>query len=311
MEEEKRPQEPPRREPLPDEKPVHEPVLLQEVLDLLVCDPDGLYLDATVGLGGHAETLLRALSQKGRLLGIDLDPEALHHCVRRLGPFGARFACVQGNFRDLARILQNEGFFPLAGALFDLGVSSLQLDKASRGFAFQREGPLDMRLDPSNPLTAARIVNEWPVEQIELLLREYGEEREAGRIARWICQARGERPFETTSQLADLVEERLPRARGIHPATRTFQALRIAVNGELENLTRGLEDVLGMLRSGGRIAAISFHSLEDRIVKNVFRSFVASGACAWLTEGTVTPAPDETGRNPRSRSAKLRVVEKL
>jgi 16S rRNA (cytosine1402-N4)-methyltransferase len=293
-----------------DKEQTHEPVLLQEVLDLLVADRDGLYLDATLGLGGHAEAVLGALSPQGRLLGIDLDPEALALSSQRLLGCGSRFRARQGNFRDLAKLLQNEGFFPLAGALFDLGVSSLQLGKASRGFAIQREGPLDMRLDPSNPLTAARIVNEWPAEQIELLLREYGEEREAGRIARWIVSARSARPLETTGDLAALIEERLPRTGRIHPATRTFQALRIAVNGELENLTRGLEDVLPMLRSGGRIVAISFHSLEDRIVKNVFRSFVSAGSCRWVREGALAPGTDEVARNPRARSAKLRVVEK-
>ncbi|MFA6092882.1 MAG: 16S rRNA (cytosine(1402)-N(4))-methyltransferase RsmH [Elusimicrobiota bacterium] len=289
----------------------HAPVLLQETLSALITDRNGLYLDATLGLGGHSEAILRELSPEGRLIGIDLDPEALTHARERLAGFSGRVRFVQGNFRDLARILRSEGFFPLAGALFDLGVSSLQLDKASRGFAIQREGPLDMRLDPANPLTAARIVNEWPAEQIELLLREYGEEREAGRIARWVVQARAAKPFETTADLANLVETHIPRTGRTHPATRTFQALRIAVNGELENLTRGLEDVLGMMRAGGRIAAISFHSLEDRIVKNVFKSFVAAGSCRQSTDGALTPSPEETARNPRSRSAKLRSVEKL
>jgi len=294
-----------------NEEYTHAPVLLEETVSALVTDREGLYLDATLGLGGHAEAVLRGLLPQGRLLGIDLDPEALALAEERLRSYAGRCRLVQGNFRDLVRILQNEGFFPLAGALFDLGVSSLQFDKAERGFAIQREGPLDMRLDPSNPLTAARIVNEWPAEQIELLLREYGEEREAARIARWLVETRARRPFETTGDLAVLLESRLPRTGRIHPATRTFQALRIAVNGELENLTRGLEDVLGMLRSGGRVAAISFHSLEDRIAKNVFKSYVASGSCRWVTEGAVSPQPEEIARNPRARSAKLRVVEKL
>lgn len=294
-----------------DPRPTHEPVLLKEVTELLVADPDGLFVDATLGLGGHAEAVLGLLSPQGRLFGIDLDPEALTLSSERLGAFEGRFRSRQGNFRDIAKILQNEGFFPLAGALFDLGVSSLQFDKASRGFAIQREGPLDMRLDPSNPLTAARIVNEWPAEQIELLLREYGEERESVRISRWIVEARTRRPLQTTGELAGLIEERLPRAGRIHPATRVFQALRIAVNGELENLTLGLSDILPMMRSGGRIAAISFHSLEDRIVKNVFRSFVASGGCRWVREGALEPGQEEIARNPRARSAKLRVVEKL
>ncbi|MDE2291751.1 MAG: 16S rRNA (cytosine(1402)-N(4))-methyltransferase RsmH, partial [Elusimicrobia bacterium] len=199
----------------------------------------------------------------------------------------------------------------LSGALFDLGVSSLQLDKPARGFAFRHEGPLDMRLDPDSPLTAARIVNEWPAEQLELLLREYGEEREARRIAKWIVEARAHERFETTTQLAKLIAQRLPRAGGrIHPATKTFMALRIAVNQELEALTRGLESVLPHLKPGGRLAVISFHSLEDRIVKNLFKSLVEHGQCAAVTDSPVCAGTVEVARNPRARSAKLRVVER-
>ncbi|MEK7656763.1 MAG: 16S rRNA (cytosine(1402)-N(4))-methyltransferase RsmH [Elusimicrobiota bacterium] len=290
----------------------HEPVLLERTLELLVSDRDGLYLDATVGLGGHAHGLLCALSAQGRLVGLDMDPEALALAGERLTPFAGRFTLLQGNFRDLDKILRQEGLFPLAGALFDLGVSSLQFDKASRGFAIRREGPLDMRLDPNNPLTAARILNEWPAEQIELLLREYGEERQAGRIAKAVVRARALKPLQTTGELASLVETLMPRGAGerIHPATRTFQALRIAVNGELENLTRGLESALSLLRAGGRLAAISFHSVEDRIVKNIFKTAVAGGQCRWAGPDCVPPGPAEVALNPRARSAKLRVVEK-
>lgn len=289
----------------------HAPVLLQEVLDLLVTDRGGRYLDATLGLGGHAEAVLEALSPEGRLLGVDMDPESLALAERRLlARFPGRYSLARGNFRNISRILADAAFAPLSGALFDLGVSSLHFDKAARGFAIMKEGPLDMRLDPENPLTAARIVNDWPFEQLELLLREYGDERDSARIARWIVSARAERPFATTADLKGLIESKLPRAGGAHPATKTFMALRIAVNQELENLTRGLEAALPALAPGARLAVISFHSIEDRIVKNVFRSFVEQGSCSAVTRSPVCPAAEEAAKNPRARSAKLRVVEK-
>lgn len=289
---------------------IHAPVLLEEAVRLLVTDRDGTYLDATVGLGGHSTAIMDTISAQGRLIGLDMDPEALAAAERRLEAFTGRFRLVRANFRNLGQFLENGKSEPLAGALFDLGVSSLQLDKASRGFSLLREGPLDMRLDPDSPLTAARIVNEWPLEQLELLLRENGEERQAGRIARLIVQSRARRPLATTRDLAALIERAMPRTGRIHPATRTFMALRIAVNQELENLTRGLEGVISFLRPGGRLAVISFHSLEDRIVKNVFRSFVEHGWCTGVTQAPVCPGPEEIERNPRARSAKLRVVEK-
>ncbi len=291
----------------------HEPVLLEETLARLVGDPDGLYLDATLGLGGHAQAVLNRLGPSGRLLGLDADPEALTEATRRLAPFGERFRAVRTNFSRLAAALESEGFFPLSGALFDLGVSSLQLDKPSRGFSFRRDGPLDMRLGPDAALTAEQIVNRWPAEQIAMLLREFGEEPQAERIARAIAAARAKAPLSSTIQLAAVVESVVPR-EGKHPATRTFQALRIAVNQELESLTRGLETVAPYLKSGGRLCVISFHSLEDRIVKNVFAALVAEGRFRHLGRGdarsAVAASPDELERNPRARSAKLRVVEK-
>lgn len=293
-----------------EEEYTHEPVLLAEVLELLVTDEGGTYLDATLGLGGHAEAVLERLSAQGRLLAVDTDPEALAHATRRLASHGSRLRAVRANFRNLSKVLEPEAKDSFAGALFDLGVSSLQMDKPSRGFAFRHEGPLDMRLDPSSPLTAARIVNEWPAEQLELLLREYGEERDARRIARWIVDARAHEAIETTGQLKRLIEERLPRSGRIHPATKTFMALRIAVNQELEALTRGLESFLPYLKVGGRLAVISFHSLEDRIVKNLFKSLVEGGLCANITDSPVCAAPAEVAMNPRSRSAKLRVIER-
>ena len=290
----------------------HEPVLLSEVLDRLVTDRAGLYLDATLGLGGHAEAVLKRLAPSGKLLGVDADPEALSAATARLEGEKNRFHAELSNFRDLASVLEREHYHPLAGALFDLGVSSLQLDKPERGFSFRFEGPLDMRLGPDSKLTAETIVNRWPPEQITLILKDYGEEREADRIARAIVARRGKKPFLTTTDLAALIESIVPRS-GSHPATRTFQALRIAVNQELDALPRGLESALSYLKPGGRLCVITFHSLEDRIVKNTFASFVAQNGCAYIeerAERAILPAAAETQRNPRARSAKLRVIEK-
>ncbi len=291
----------------------HEPVLAAETLERLVTNTGGLYLDATLGLGGHSEAILRAISAQGKVLGLDADPEALAEAGHRLGAHRGRFSSVRSNFRFLGGVLEKERFFPLTGALFDLGVSSLQLDKPSRGFSFLREGPLDMRLGPDAALTAEQIVNRWPAEQIAMLLTEFGEEPQADRIARAIVARRAIKPLATTLELAACVESVVPRT-GHHPATRTFQALRIAVNQELESLTRGLEAAVPYLKSGGRLCVITFHSLEDRIVKNIFSSFVAQGSCAYLGKGDekspIVPTEEEIARNPRSRSAKLRVIEK-
>lgn len=286
----------------------HVPVLLGETLERVAVDPAGLYLDATVGLGGHASAFLKKLP-KARVLGLDQDPEALAEASARLAPFGERAKLRRSNFKDAAAALEAEGFFPLSGALFDIGVSSLQLDKASRGFSFMKEGPLDMRMSPDQGLTAEQIVNRWPVEQLILLFKEFGEEPQAERAARAIVERRARKPFSTTVELADCVAGVLPR-EDKHPATRVFQALRIAVNRELEVLPRGLEAVLPYLKQGGRLGVITFHSLEDRIVKNVFASFVASGSCAPVGKGAFAPSDDEAALNPRARSAKLRVVEK-
>lgn len=289
-------------------------MLLAEVLELLVQDAGGLYLDATLGLGGHSEAILRKLSAQGKLLGMDMDPETLYEAGTRLKALSGQFRSVRANFRTLGQVLESEKFFPLAGALFDLGISSLHFDKPSRGFSFSKEGPLDMRLSPDNPLTAEAIVNRWPVEQLEMLIREFGEEPYAKRIAQAIGARRDIKPFETTTDLAQHIESKIPRIK-IHPATRTFMALRIAVNAELENLTRALESVLPYIQQGGRIGVISFHSLEDRIVKNIFSSFVEQNLCRYVGEGgeksPIRPSPEETLKNPRARSAKLRFVEKL
>ncbi len=295
------------------EKYTHEPVLLTATLERLITDKGGLYLDATLGLGGHSEAILKTISAQGKVLGLDADPEALAEAGHRLAAYSGSFHSVRSNFRSLGAVLEGEGFFPLSGVLFDLGVSSLQLDKPARGFSFRHEGPLDMRMGPDTALTAEQIVNRWPAEQISMLLKEFGEEPEAERIARAIVARRDKTPLASTCELAALVESVVPRT-GHHPATRTFQALRIAVNQELESLTRGLETVVPYLKTGGRLCVISFHSLEDRIVKNVFASLVSQGKCVYLGRGdarsAVVAGTAETTRNPRSRSAKLRVVEK-
>jgi 16S rRNA (cytosine1402-N4)-methyltransferase len=301
-----------RAELMTDHEYQHQPVLLAEVLERLITDPGGLYLDCTLGLGGHSEAILRAISQNGgKLLGLDMDPESIHLASRRLHGH-ENFQFARGNFRDAARVLKEKGFFPLAGALYDLGVSSMHFDKGERGFSFQHQGPLDMRLSPDNPLTADAIVNIWPEEQIALLLKEFGEEPSARKIARSIVERRAKRPFTSTTDLAEHLEKLLPRVGKSHQATRTFQALRIAVNAELENLSRGLESILPYLGHGARLCVITFHSLEDKIVKTLFASFVAQGACKFVEggQGAIKPSAEEVERNPRARSAKLRVVEK-
>ena len=291
----------------------HKSVLLEEVLENLVWDAGGLYLDATLGLGGHSEAILQRLTPQGKLLGLDMDPEAFFQASERLATYSAQFHAVNANFRTLGHVLEREKFFPLAGALFDLGVSSLHFDKPERGFSFSKEGPLDMRLSPENSLTAEAIVNRWPIEQLEMLIKEFGEDPAAHRIAGAIVARREKQPFKTTTDLADVIKRNSPHSN-LHAATRTFMALRIAVNAELENLTRALESVLPYIRQGGRICVISFHSLEDKIVKNVFSSFVNDGSYRSVQKSgksAIRPSEAEVQRNPRARSAKLRVVEKL
>jgi 16S rRNA (cytosine1402-N4)-methyltransferase len=302
---------------------VHRPVMAAKVVGLLVTGP-GDYIDATVGLGGHAERILDAAGPESRLLGLDLDPRALAVAAQRLGRFGPRARLVRANFADLAEVAAREGFVPARGVLFDLGVGSHQLAAAAAGFSFQLSGPLDMRYDPDAPVTAADLVNKLSEAELAEIIRRYGEEPRARRIAREIVRAR---PITTTDELARVVARAVGPARGrIHPATRTFMALRIAVNRELENLSRGLEGAVKVLGRGGRIAVISFHSLEDRIVKEFFRRESRDCICppglpvcvcghrAILREVTrrpVTPDAAEVETNPRARSAKLRVAEKV
>ncbi len=290
-----------------DEVPrLHEPVMVEEVLRFLEPGPGKLIVDATVGTGGHAEAILE---RGAELVGIDRDPYALEVARERLSRFGERCRLVQGNFRHLEEILREQGIDEVDGVLFDLGMSSFQLDDPERGFSFSVEGPLDMRMDPSQSLTAHEIVNRWPERKIAEILREYGEERYAKRIARAIVRSR---PIETTTQLARIVARCYPPGyHRIHPATRTFQALRIAVNDELNALREGLMAAIRCLRPGGVVVVISFHSLEDRIVKHTFRQRWIADEVEILTKKPITPRPEEVKENPRARSAKLRAARKL
>ena len=305
---------------------VHKPVMVAEVLDALRPKPDGRYADGTIGGGGHAAAILAASSPTGWLYGCDRDGAAVEAASRRLTEFAGRFEIRQGIFADLA------GWVPAGrcdGVLLDLGVSSPQLDAAGRGFSFQQDGPLDMRMDPRQPLTAADLVNTGAAEDLAKLFWEWGGERNARRFAGAIVRRRESRPFATTRQLAELIEQLAPRhGRKTHPATKVFQALRIAVNDEIGSLQPGLAGALRMLKSGGRLAVITFHSLEDRVVKEFGRArardYTFTGGVdvpelreprapelKWVFRKAITPGAAEQAENPRSRSAQLRVMEKI
>jgi 16S rRNA (cytosine1402-N4)-methyltransferase len=288
-----------------------------------------VFVDGTVGGGGHSEALLVGVGAAGRVYGIDRDPAALERAAARLERFGPRFVPIPGNHGDVQRLLADEGVFAIDGAIADLGLSSDQLDDPARGFSFRLEGPLDMRMDPRSGATAADLLASLPESEIRDILHEFGEERRAGAIARAIVRRRAREPITRTEQLAALVEQTLgPGARRfkIHPATRTFQALRIAVNRELDTVDRFVAGASSLLRRGGRIALISFHSLEDRAVKQSLRGLAQRCICPpglplcgcgredlvkILTARPIAPSPEEIERNPRSRSAKLRVAERL
>lgn len=277
----------------------------------------GRYLDATVGTGGHAEALLLESGPAGRLCGIDRDVEALALARDRLRLFGDRVQLLQGDFSMLGDIAADNGWGPFIGILFDLGLSSFQLDDPSRGFSFSRDGPLDMRMDRRGAgNTAAELLADLPEREIARILRDYGEERFARRIAARIVDERRQRPLTSTGHLARLVAETVPRRawpRRIHVATRTFQALRIAVNDELQALTRGLRDAVSLLAPAGRLCVISFHSLEDRIAKETLRNLARSEppVLQVLTKRPIVPTSGEIEANPRARSAKLRAAERL
>jgi len=286
----------------------HVPVLLEETLELLAVRPGGLWVDGTLGLGGHAEAVLRATAPDGRLVGLDRDEEALERARARLVPFGARVRLAHADYREIPARLGDER---ASGILLDLGVSSLQLDDAERGFSFQREGPLDMRMDRSERGTAAELVNRMREGELADLIHEYGEEPFSRRIARAIERARQTEAIETTTRLAEIVRRAAPKSRrpGFHPATRTFQALRIRVNRELDGLGEAIERAAACLRSGGRLVVIAFHSLEDRAVKQAFRS-LAGRDFSLLTKKPLRPGDVELRRNPRARSARLRALRR-
>ena len=295
----------------------HQPVLLKEVLHFLSVKPGGTYVDGTVGGGGHAEAILQRLEGRGAYVAIDRDHETLDRARERLKRFEGQVHFIHGVFSQIPMILNDLGIAAVDGVFIDLGVSSFQLESGDRGFSFLKEGPLDMRMDPDGlesdgltPLsTAAEIVNEWPEKELAEIFYKFGEERFARRIARAIVAVRRGPPFKTTTELSRLIEKTVPRGRSmIHPATRVFQALRIAVNGELDHLKAFLSSDFRFLNEGGRVAVISFHSLEDRLVKQSFRS---REDLKVITKKPVTAVEEELRENPRSRSAKLRVAEKI
>jgi 16S rRNA (cytosine1402-N4)-methyltransferase len=303
--------------------PAHIPVLLAETIEALAVSRGGRYIDCTTGAGGHAEAVLEASAPDGRLLGLDADPEAIRLAGERLQRFGARARLVQSNFRHVGDIARREGFEGVQGVLFDLGVSSMQLE-GDRGFSFRRDDRLDMRMDPEQAVTAAGIVNATSEDELANLIWRYGEERRSRRIARAIVNRR---PLKTAAELASVVEQAVGSGRNkIHPATRTFQALRIAVNQELDTLDEALRSAHGLLGPGGRLVAISFHSLEDRTVKSFFRRESMACVCPpglpecrcghqrtlrIVTRKVVKPSHAEVAANPRARSARLRAAERV
>jgi 16S rRNA (cytosine1402-N4)-methyltransferase len=294
-----------------DSRERHIPVLVRETLEFLDVRPDGFYIDATLGAGGHAEAVLRILQQgQGRLLGIDRDPAALALARERLRRFGDKLMAMHGNFAQIDALHAASGMPPADGIMADLGLSSMQLEDAARGFSFSLPGPLDMRMDPQSETTAEAIVNTSSERDLADLIYRFGEERHSRRIARALMKAR---PIRTTTELAQVVTRAIPSRSGLHqfhPATRTFMALRLAVNREIENLEAFLGKVLSVLAPGGRLVVLSFHSLEDRPVKQALRSWQQEGRARILTKKVVRPSEAEISANPRSRSAKLRAAEK-
>ena len=305
----------------------HAPVLLEECLEGLNIHPEGIYLDGTVGGAGHSREIVKRLTT-GRLICVDRDDTALQAAAERLAPWKERVTLVKSNFDRVPEILDELGLPGVDGMLFDLGVSSPQLDEAERGFSYQKDAPLDMRMDRTASLTAAEIVNTWPEEELKRILRDYGEERYAPRIAAAILRAREKGGVETTLELAEIIRRSMPASalrEKQHPAKRSFQAIRIAVNDELGSVERLLDRAPDRLNTGGRICVISFHSLEDRLVKQSFRKRVDGCTCPKsfpvcvcgfrqtlrLVGGSGTAGKEELERNPRARSARLRVAERI
>ena len=307
----------------------HKSVLLQECIDALNIRPDGIYLAGTLGGAGHSSQIARRLTEGGRLIGVDRDRTALAAAKERLAPYADRVTLVHSNFAEIDAILDSLGIPAVDGMLFDLGVSSPQLDDASRGFSYMADAPLDMRMDKDDALTAGAVVNTWPQGELRRILYDYGEERYAPQIAAAICRAREKAPIETTLELVDIIRSAMP-AQALrekqHPAKRSFQAIRIAVNDELGAVSRMMQAAVGRLNPGGRLAVITFHSLEDRIVKSEMQQAARGCTCPpefpvcvcgkkplvkLVTRKPIVSGPAELEENPRARSAKLRVAEKL
>lgn len=307
----------------------HDPVMLREVIDGLNVKENGTYIDATVGGAGHSIEIAKLLNADGLLIGIDQDPEALKAAAKRLSGFECSVKLVSSNFSDITDVVDHVGVEHVDGILMDIGVSSYQLDESSRGFTYREDVPLDMRMNPSVEITAAYIVNKEPEDKLCQIIGQYGEERWAARIAKFICERRKEGPIATTGELVDIIKAAVPkgaRQEGIHPARRTFQALRIAVNDELGSLERGIKGAVKVLGSEGRLAILSYHSLEDRIVKQTFKQMEEPCTCPRempvcicglkpvirvITRKPELPSDAEIERNPRARSAKLRIAQKL
>lgn len=289
-------------------KDIHVSVLKDKVVEYLNPQPGDVVVDATLGLGGHAEEILKHLGDTGKLIGIDRDKYAIQFARERLNSYAQQCVFNHGNYRDIRSLLREHGYDGVDGILVDLGVSSVQLDTAERGFSFRFDAPLDMRMDTSQGITAADILNDYAEDDLADLIYKYGEETRSRSIAERIVIARQKGRIETTGQLAEIVGGRQGR---IHPATKTFQALRMAVNEEMESLESALPEMIAALNPGGRLVIITFHSLEDRLVKNLFKREAAEGRITILTKKVVKPAWTEVKENRRARSAKLRAIEKL
>ena len=307
----------------------HIPILRDTVTELLDPARGGIFVDGTLGGGGHAEAVLSLLPEGSRLYGIDRDSAAIEAASARLAPFGEAFSALRGNFFDMKQLLAAQGVFGVDGILLDLGVSSHQIDTPERGFSYHEEAPLDMRMDPSAPLSAYDVVNGYPQEELQRIIRDYGEERYAGRVASAIVREREKAPLNSTTELAEIIKLALPapaRREPQHPARRTFQALRIEVNGELDGLKEAMENAHDLLNPGGILAVITFHSLEDRIVKQTFKTFENPCTCdphapmctcgktptaKVLTKKPIVADEAELRENSRAHSAKLRAVKKL
>lgn len=289
---------------------VHIPIMAPQIADLLLTQPGGVYVDGTLGLGGHTKYFLSRLGPQARILGFDKDAEALRMAVERVND--PRLTVFHESYTQAPQELQKLGLSGADGALFDLGLSSYQLDNPVRGFSIVHDGPLDMRFDRQNPLSAEVIVNTWPMAELERILKDFGEERQATPIALAIMQARRQGKIATTGQLAKIVEGIYGGRRGkTHPATQTFQALRIACNGELDAVQQALNSLEQIVRPGGRAAVLTFHSLEDRLVKNRFKELAKSGAWKLVNKHALAPEYEEVRQNRRARSAKLRVIERM